>query len=78
MHGGVKIALLPMKIVFINVKKGMCKLSRWVAQKHTTNFSWYFSCWLWILCVCCECYLYEISLWKTKKGVIFNGVVTKH
>ena len=44
MRGEGKIALLPMKIVFINVKKGMCELSRWVAQKHTTNFSWYFSC----------------------------------
>ena len=44
MRGEGKIALLPMKIVFINVKKGMRELSRWVAQKHTTNFSWYFSC----------------------------------
>ena len=39
MRGGVKTALLPMKSVFINVKKGMCELSRWVAQKHTTKFA---------------------------------------
>ena len=32
----LKIALLPVKSVFINVKKGMSELWRWVAAKHTT------------------------------------------
>ena len=39
MRGGVKTALLPMKSVFVNVKKGMYELSRWVAQKHTTKIA---------------------------------------
>ena len=33
---GLKNALLLVKSVFINVKKGMSELWRWVAAKHTT------------------------------------------
>ena len=32
-----KIVLLPMKSVFINLKKGMSKLGVWLAAKHTTH-----------------------------------------
>ena len=32
----LKIALLLVKSEFVNVKKGVSKLSRWVAPKHTT------------------------------------------
>ena len=34
--GGVKIALLLVKNVFINVKKGMSELERWVAANAST------------------------------------------
>ena len=33
----LKIALLPVKSVFINVKKGMSELWCWLAAKHTTS-----------------------------------------
>ena len=33
----IKMALLPMENVFINVKKGISELWRWVAAKHTTQ-----------------------------------------
>ena len=33
----IKIALLPMKSVFINMKKGMSELGAWLAAKHTAN-----------------------------------------
>ena len=33
---GLKIALLLAKNVFINVKKGISELWRWVAARHTT------------------------------------------
>ena len=36
----IKIALLPMKSVFINVKKGMSELGAWLAAKHTANVLW--------------------------------------
>ena len=32
-----KIVLLPMKTVFINLKKGMSELGIWLAAKHTTH-----------------------------------------
>ena len=32
----IEIALLFMKSIFINVKKGMSELGRWLAAKHTT------------------------------------------
>ena len=35
--GGVKIALLLVKNVFINVGEGMSKLWCWVAAKHTID-----------------------------------------
>ena len=38
----IKTALLFMKSIFINVKKGMSKLGRWLAAKHTTK-TWYLS-----------------------------------
>ena len=34
---GLKIALLLVKYVFINVKKGTSELWRWVAAKNTTS-----------------------------------------
>ena len=33
----LQIALLPVKSIFINVKKGMSELWRWLAAKHTTS-----------------------------------------
>ena len=33
----IKMALLPMKNVFINVEKSISELWRWVAAKHTTQ-----------------------------------------
>ena len=33
----IKIALLPMRSVFINVKKGISDFCCWLAAKHTTN-----------------------------------------
>ena len=33
----LKNAMLPMRSVFINVKKGLCELGAWLAAKHTTK-----------------------------------------